>query len=48
MLSCDNMPDNGKRTHQAVAQLAEQERLPLRPHHGHQLLDDKQRNTAPG
>ncbi|BBI49969.1 hypothetical protein HORIV_23900 [Vreelandella olivaria] len=24
MLSCDNMPDNGKRTRQAVVQLAEQ------------------------
>ncbi|MDR5873823.1 mannonate dehydratase [Vreelandella gomseomensis] len=23
-------------------------RLPLRPDHGHQLLDDRQRNTAPG
>lgn len=23
-------------------------RLPLRPDHGHQLLDDQQRNTAPG
>jgi len=36
------------RKHQAVAQLAEQECLPLRPDHSHQLLDDRQRNTAPG
>jgi|TARA_R110000796_G_scaffold209301_1_gene325649 hypothetical protein len=46
VLSCDNMPNNGKRKHQEVAQLAEQERLPLRPDHGHQLLDDRQRNTG--